>query len=100
MIGLVRVSAVLHDVWQGLRYASRVLGKQHTFTLAIVFTLALGVGASTAMFIVVEGVLLRPLPYPHEDRIVRVAATTRGAREEDRGNHTFSPRGYWHVQAP
>ena len=88
---------VLRDVWQDLQYATRLLRKQPGFTLAVVLTLALGIGATTAMFTVVEGVLLSPLPYPDEDRIVRVAATiyTSRAGDGDRGN-SFSPRGYWH----
>jgi putative ABC transport system permease protein len=86
---------MLRNVWQDARYAARTLRKQPAFTLAVIVTLALGIGATTAVFTVVEGVLLSPLPYPGEDRIVRVAATTHGAREDERGNQGFSPRGYW-----
>ncbi len=56
-----------------LRYATRVLVRQLSATGIIVFTLALGIGASTAIFSVVYGVLLRPLPYPRSDRIVAVS---------------------------
>src|SRR5690606_34545620 len=58
-------------------------------------TLAVAIGANTTIFSVLEGVLLTPLPYPHEDRIVRVAATVhdRGDARRDRGN-TFSDPGY------
>jgi predicted permease len=83
----------LHDAWQDLRYVTRVLRKQPAFTLAAVLTLTLGIGATTAIFSVVESVLLRPLPYPDEGRVVRVGATTYSSR--DRAG-SFSPRGYWH----
>jgi predicted permease len=84
--------SMLYDV----RFAVRSLLKTPGITFVVVLTLAVAIGANTAIFSVVESVLLKPLPYPDEDRIVRVAATVfaqPGVRG-DRGN-TFSDRGYW-----
>jgi putative ABC transport system permease protein len=61
------------DSWlRDLRFAARALGRQPAFVAAAVATLALGIGAATAIFSVAYGVSLRPLPYPQPDRIVRI----------------------------
>jgi predicted permease len=62
----------LDTIGNDLRYAIRTLGRTPGFTVVIVLTLALSIGANSAIFSVIEGVLLRPLPFAQPDRIVRI----------------------------
>jgi len=62
----------LHTLMQDIRYGIRTLKKQPAFTCVVVLTLALGIGVNTAIFSVVNAVLLRPLPFPHSDQLVTV----------------------------
>lgn len=88
-----------HDLFADLRYAVRVLRRAPGFTLAAVTTLALGIGASTAIFSVAYGVLLRPLPYPEPDRLIRIyeANAAKGELQHDVSLGSFQA---WREGAP
>ncbi len=77
-----RTGNLLADLWRDLRYGVRVLRRQPGFTVAAVVTLALSIGATTAIFTVVDALLLRPLPFPQPDRLVQVGRSDGGEFSE------------------
>src|SRR5256712_6064280 len=80
-----RLSETMESIIKDIRYGLRSLLKRPGFTLVTVITLALGIGANTAIFSVLNAVLLRPLPYADADRIVRIDET------EGKGGMGVSP---------
>ena len=81
----------MNGLLQDLRYALRTFAKAPAFTAVIVATLALGIGANTAIFTVVRGVLLKSLPYREPERLVRIGhVLPEGARLQG----SFSPQDF------
>jgi putative ABC transport system permease protein len=91
----MRWSARLEDLIQDIRFAVRQLRRHAAFTIVAILTLALGIGATSAIFSVVDGVLLKPLPYADASRIVRVNSFKDGSR------YAVSPLDYqdWRAQS-
>jgi predicted permease len=97
---------IVDSVRRDLRYALRGLLRRPTFTFAAVLTLALGLGATTAIFSVVYSVLIKPLPYPNADQLVRIRHEIAGQAEPGGsepsmfaayrdGNRTLAALGLW-----
>src|SRR5262249_36869279 len=95
---------MLDDLVRDVRYAARSLARSPMFSTVAVFTLALGIGANTAIFSLLDATLLRPLPYPDADRIVLVWGRFTGIglphdrnwvsapefKDFETGSHSFS----------
>jgi len=81
----MRPSGWLENFLNDCRYAARRLRQSPGFAAAAILTLALGIGANVAVFTVVQAVLLRPLPYRHPERLVRIYDDLRGSKSRDVG---------------
>lgn len=90
----VRMGYFLETIWQDVRYGMRVLAKSPVFTTVAVLSLALGIGANTAIFSVVNGLLLQPLPYPDSHRIVHIWHTPPQQSFPGMDRFSVSPANY------
>jgi putative ABC transport system permease protein len=84
--------AMFADLWQDLRYGIRTLRKNPLFATLGILTLTLGIGASTAMFSVLNAVLIAPLPFAEPERLVEIAGTNRDAGWEQ---NSLSHANFW-----
>ena len=84
-------SRLLADLSQDLQYAARAAKSAPAFTIAAVLTLAIGIGANTAIFSAVDGVMLKALPFSHENRLVRIYENDRKKRS---GHEAVAPGNF------
>ena len=96
VLGTNRRTKMITDLWQDLRYGARNLAKQPGFTLIAALTLALGIGANTAIFSVLHAVVLRPLPFPEPAALVTVWEAGKGGGLGNMGYPTFAD---WRAQS-
>ncbi len=91
-------SSVLSGVVQEFRHACRLLRRQPGYSAVAILTMALGIGATTVLFSLAYGVLFKPLPWPHADRIVRLYETRQGATNRFGPVMTSAPYVAWREQ--
>src|SRR5213595_984101 len=101
----------MFDLIRDVRHAARRLLRTPAFTVATLVTLALGIGANTAIFSVIHSVLLKPLPFPEPDRLVGVWQTAPGVNIKDlsaciadyvtyrEDSKTFADVALWNVRS-
>ena len=75
----------MRTILQDVKYATRNLARARGFAAIVILTLALGIGANTAIFSIVNAVVLRPLAYPDSRQLVRITSALRGLDAEDTG---------------
>src|SRR5262249_20234078 len=105
----IKGRTMMDRLLQDVRYALRLWRRRPGFALVAILTLALGVGANTAMFTIVNAVILRPLPYAHADRLVSVWGRTtafprglvsyRELEEIQKQRDTFDAMALWYPQS-
>jgi len=95
VLGTNRRTNMIADLWQDLRYGARMLLKQPGFALVAIFTLALGIGANTTIFSVVNAVWLRPLPYPAAEQLALILQ--RNTKTAGRAN-ALAPGNYFDLR--
>jgi hypothetical protein len=90
----------MRDVWHDLRYAVRMLVKRRWYTVAAMTALALGIGANTAVFTLVNVVLLQGLPFDRSDRIVALGMQDPRPRNFGVSSQDFGRLAAWHAHHP
>ena len=91
-------SSLFRGLTQDIRYAARMLRRHAQFTVLVALTMALGIGTTTVLFSVTYGVLLKPLPWPHADRVI-VLKETRGGKAPRFGHFSSTAYLAWREKA-